>query len=156
MSAAALNNLCNRRGLPLASALWYKDGMEFPKIRWIDAHPFIDEGREMVLLNDAEGIMEGSLIVSKNILFIISLMDGSRSLREIQAEYVRNSGELLYMERLEEIVAAMDQNYLLLSENYRSRLASFKAGLRTNPCKKACPCWQELPGQQDGSSRISG
>jgi hypothetical protein len=148
MSAAALNNLCNRRGLPLASALWYKDGMEFPKIRWIDAHPFIDEGREMVLLNDAEGIMEGSLIVSKNILFIISLMDGSRSLREIQAEYVRNSGELLYMERLEEIVAAMDQNYLLLSENYRSRLASLKQDYEQTPVRRPALAGRSYPANR--------
>jgi len=91
--------------------------MEYPRVRWIEAHPFKNEGREMVLLNDVEGIMENSLIVSQDILFIVSLMDGSRSLRDIQAEYMKTCGELLYMERLEEIDAAMDKSYLLFNEN---------------------------------------
>lgn len=96
-------------------------------MRWIDAHPFISEGREMILLNDVEGIMEESLIVSKDVLFLISLMDGSRSLRDIQAEYVRSFGELLYMEKLEEIVAAMDKNGLLLNDTYRALKARLQA-----------------------------
>ena len=124
------------RGLPLGSVLWYKNTMEYPRVRWIEAHPFKDEGREMVLLNDVEGIMENSLIVSKDILFIISLMDGSRSLRDIQAQYMRICGELLYMERLEEIVAAMDQNYLLFNENYRSQLVHLKMEYENTSVRK--------------------
>jgi AmmeMemoRadiSam system protein B len=100
--------------------------MDKPRIRWIDAHPFVNEGREMVAISDAEGIMENSLVVSKDVLFIISLMDGSRSLRDIQADYMRMHGQLLYMEHLEEIVTAMDQNYLLFNENYRSRCSTLK------------------------------
>ncbi len=40
--------------------------MDYPRVRWIDAHPFVSEGEEMVLLNDVEGIVENSLIVSKD------------------------------------------------------------------------------------------
>lgn len=108
----------------------------------------MNEGREMVLLSDAEGIMENSLIVSKDILFLISLMDGSLSLRDIQAEYMRKHGELLYVERIEEIVAAMDQNYLLFNENYRSRLANLKIDYEEIPVRKPALAGRSYPANR--------
>jgi hypothetical protein len=57
--------------------------MEKPKIRWVEATPIIQEGREMVLIRDTEGITENPLIVSKDVVFLLSLMDGTRSLRDI-------------------------------------------------------------------------
>lgn len=122
--------------------------MDYPRVRWIDAHPFVNEGKEMVLLHDVEGIMENSLIVSKDILFIISLMDGSRSLRDIQTEYMRMFGELLYMERLEEIVSAMDQNCLLLNQTYESRLAHLKMEYENSPVRKPALAGRSYPANR--------
>lgn len=122
--------------------------MEKPRIRWINAHPFMNEGSEMILLSDSEGIMENSLIVSQDILFIVSLMDGSRSLRDIQAEYMRTWGELLYMERLEEIVATMDQNYLLFNENYRTRFSHLKMEYEANPVRKPVLAGRSYPANR--------
>ncbi|MGD9578580.1 MAG: hypothetical protein AB7Y74_10040, partial [Syntrophorhabdus sp.] len=102
----------------------------------------------MVLLNDVEGIMENSLIVSKDILFLISLMDGSRSLRDIQAEYMRACGELLYMERLEEIVAAMDQNCLLYNQTYESRLSHLKMEYEKSPVRKPALAGRSYPANR--------
>jgi hypothetical protein len=135
--------------LPINPALWYNNTVENPKIRWIDAHPFMNEGREMVVISDAEGIMENSLVVSKDILFILSLMDGSRSLRDIQADYMRTFGQLLYIERLEEIIEAMDKNYLLLNENYRSHCATLKTEYEKNPVR--CPA---LAGRSYPANRM--
>jgi len=135
-------------GLSLSFALWYKNVMEYPKVRWIDAHPFVSEGREMVLLSDVEGVMEDSLVVSKDVLLLISLMDGTRSLRDIQAEYMRICGELLYMERLEEIVVAMDQNCLLLNETYRSRLAHLKRNYENSPVRRPALAGKSYPANR--------
>ena len=119
--------------------------MDYPRVRWIDAHPFVSEGKEMILLNDVEGIMENSLIVSKDILFLISLMDGSHSLRDIQAEYMRTYGEFLYMERLKEIVAAMDESCLLFNETYNSRLAHLKMEYENLPVRKSALAGRSYP-----------
>lgn len=102
----------------------------------------------MVLLHDAEGIMENSLIVSKDILFIISLMDGSRSLRDIQTEYMRMFGELLYMERLEEIVSALDQNCLLFNQTYESRIAHLKTEYENSPVRKPALAGRSYPANR--------
>lgn len=117
-------------------------------MRWIDAHPFVDRGNEMILINDVEGIMENSLIVSKDVFFLMSLMDGSRSLRDIQVEYMRIYGELLYMERLEEIVDTMDQNYLLLNENYRLRLTHLKMEYEYSSVRKPALAGRSYPANR--------
>lgn len=122
--------------------------MENPRVRWIDAHPFVNEGKEMVIIRDAEGIMENSLVVSKDILFIISLMDGSRSLRDIQVDYMRMFGQLLYMEHIEEVIDAMDQNYLLLNENYRSHCAELKMEYENSPSRKPALAGRSYPANR--------
>ena len=89
--------------------------MDYPKLRYVEAHPFVQEGKEMVLIRDIEGIMENALLVSRDIAFLLSLMDGTRSLRDIQAEYMRAFGELLHIERIQQLAETMDKNLLLMS-----------------------------------------
>ena len=110
--------------------------MDFPKIRYIEAHPFKQEEKELVLLKDAEGIMENPLVVSRSLVFLISLMDGTRSLRDIQAEYMKASGELLYIEHIQKLVEDMDKNLLLLSENFKQHLAGLKEAYENDPVRK--------------------
>jgi len=133
-------------GLPLVLSVmvdWMR--MENPKIRWLDAQPVETEGREMILLNDAEGVIESALAVSKDVLFLLSLMDGTRSLRDIQVQYMRTYGQLIYLERLEEIVTAMDQNFLLFNERYRSHLAQLKSEYENNPVRKPACAGRSYP-----------
>ncbi len=63
--------------------------MENPKVRWIEAVPFVQEGKELIVLRDTEGITENALVVSREIAFMISLMDGSRAVRDIQVDFMR-------------------------------------------------------------------
>ncbi|MCX5811528.1 MAG: AmmeMemoRadiSam system protein B [Proteobacteria bacterium] len=110
--------------------------MDFPKIRYIEAHPFKQDGEELVLLKDAEGIMENSLVVSKDLVFLLSLMDGTRSLRDIQVEYIKASGELLYIEHIRQLVEDMDKNLLLFSEHFKQHLAGLKETYENDPIRK--------------------
>jgi AmmeMemoRadiSam system protein B len=102
----------------------------------------------MIVLTDDEGVVENSFVVSKDVLFVISLMDGTRSLRDIQAEYMRAHGQLIYLERLEEIVTAMDSNFLLLNDNYKSRLASLKMEYENSPVRKSSLAGKSYPGNR--------
>jgi len=110
--------------------------MEHPKIRYIEAHQFIQNGREMVLLVDREGIAENTLIVSKDALFLISLMDGTRSLRDIQVDYMREFGQLLYMEHIEKLVNMLDSHHLLFSENFNKHLSALKRQYVQTPVRR--------------------
>ncbi|HBE44195.1 MAG TPA: AmmeMemoRadiSam system protein B [Deltaproteobacteria bacterium] len=100
--------------------------MEKPKMRLVEALPFIQDGKEMVLLRDPEGITEHSLVISRDVAFLLSLMDGTRTLRDIQVEYMRAFGELLYIERIQEFVETMDEHLLLFNEHYEKHVARLK------------------------------
>jgi len=96
----------------------------------------MQEGKELVLLKDYEGIIEDPLVVSKDLIFLLSLMDGTRSLRDIQAEYMKASGELLYIENIQQLVEDMDKNLLLLSEHFKKHLTGLKETYENDPVRK--------------------
>ncbi len=110
--------------------------MENPKLRWIEAHPIIQDGEEQILLRDTEGVAERALIVPKGVAFIISLMDGTRALRDIQAEYMRVSGELIYLDDLQGLVDALDSQLLLFNNHYRECLAQMREEYAKNPVRE--------------------
>jgi MEMO1 family protein len=111
--------------------------MENPKIRWIEALPFVQEGKELIILRDTEGITENALVVSREIAFMISLMDGSRTTREIQADYMRAAGELVYIEKIQELVDTMDSHLLLSNEHYRNHCTKLREEYEKSPVRKA-------------------
>lgn len=129
----------NDRGavVVIPASLCYKTAMDNPRIRHIEAHPFQREGKEMILLRDAEGIVEQSLVVSKDVVFLISLMDGTRSLRDIQAECMRTLGQLVHVEHLEQFVEAMDKHLLLRNDNFENYVKELKDEYEKSPVRKA-------------------
>ncbi len=80
------------------------------------------DGREMFYLRDPEGLTEKSLVVSKDVLFLIAHMDGQRSLRNLQEEYARASGTIVPLEQIQSVVEAMDTGLLLDNERFQGSL----------------------------------
>lgn len=130
-------------------ALWYKlTVMYCPMIRYVEAIPLEQEGRDMILLRDTENIIENSLVVSQDVVFLISLMDGKRTLREIQAEYMRAFGQLIYMEHIEKLVETLDTNLLLNNDNFRKHLACLKEEYENEPVRKARLAGKSYPANR--------
>ncbi|MBP8625786.1 MAG: AmmeMemoRadiSam system protein B [Syntrophorhabdales bacterium] len=100
--------------------------MDNPQVRYVEAFPVQQDGEEFILLQDSEGLMERPLIITRDAAFLLSLMDGNHSLRDIQAEYMRAFGQLIYMEYLEQFVETLDKNLLLLNDNYRNFVGRLK------------------------------
>jgi len=111
--------------------------MENPKVRWIEAVPYVQEGKELIVLRDTEGITENALVVSREIAFMISLMDGSRAVRDIQVDFMRAAGELVYIEKIQELIDTMDSHLLLFNEHYRNHYAKLRKEYENAPVRKA-------------------
>ena len=92
--------------------------MDYPKLRRIDAFPLETSGQKVIALRDPTRLDDKVVVVSYPVFFVLSLFDGTRSLNEIKAEYMRRYGEILYTERLDEIISYLDDQYLLESERY--------------------------------------
>jgi MEMO1 family protein len=111
--------------------------MERPKIRYIEAIPYERDGKQLVILRDSEGVARDGLAVSRDVAFMVSLMDGTNTLRDIQAEFMRASGEMIYLERIENLVKILDDNLFLESDRYNAHLKQLFDDYINSPVRKA-------------------
>ena len=95
--------------------------MERPRVRYLDAQPYGDK----FLITDPFGVSE-PVVVTPELLLIMSLMDGTRSEEDIRREFTERTGLLLPEETLREIIENLDRNYLLLNRRFHAKLRSFR------------------------------
>ena len=120
------------------------------RVRWLDIVPMRHNGMEMFLVRDPEGITDKSLLISREALFLISLMDGTMSARDMQAAYMRASGELIISERIASMVEALDAHFLLDNDRYRDRVRALREEYETAPCRSAYLAGSGYPGDEAG------
>jgi MEMO1 family protein len=123
--------------------------MEYPKMRWVEVLPVAQDGQKMFYLKDPEGLAEQSLVVSKDVLFLIALMDGKRSLRDLQEEYVRASGTVVHLEQIQSVVDAMDTGLLLDNERFQSSLKHLKREYEAAPYRQPCCSGRSYPEERE-------
>lgn len=117
-----------------------------PSLRpFIDALPVQVEGPEgpleLFALKDPFRISEG-LLVSMAGLALVSLLDGSRTPAEVQAEFGRRYGAAPELAQVEELVASLEQNGLLVGPRFAALIDEFS---RTST--RAPACIGSYPGQ---------
>lgn len=111
--------------------------LENPKIRPLEAFPVQIEGKEMVGLKDPVGICPDVVFVPKEAVFLLSLMDGSNSLRDIQAAYMRKYGTILFSEKIEGFIAQLDSCFLLENSHFANHLQNLRDEFKNGPVRKA-------------------
>ena len=93
---------------------------EYPKLRnGLEAHPIQHFGKKMFLLKDRVGYAAESLVFSPPVVSILANMNGSNSLRDLQADFMKQTGQLLYMEELQNLVETLDQHLFLDNDRFR-------------------------------------
>jgi hypothetical protein len=89
---------------------------DYPKLRPVEAIPAQDD---MVCLRDPQGFSDKILMLHPEALFVVSLFDGRHSILDIQAAYTRRFGDLLFSDRIRELVEQLDSALFLDSERFR-------------------------------------
>jgi len=119
-------------------------------MRWIEAVPFEHEGNDMILLRDTEGVTDQSFIVSKPAAFLLSLMDGTRSIEELRDEFQRSVGQLVEIEQIRGLVEAMDSNLFLMNDRFVNRFLGMKDEYEKAAVREACLAGKGYPGEMNG------
>lgn len=114
--------------------------MERPRVRYLDIQPYGDK----FLVSDPFGLVE-PLLVSWELLLIMSLMDGTRNEEEIKAEFLRKTGNILTHEDYRQVLKILEENYLLLNDSFRSKLNSLKEEMLNRGVRKAFHAGQAYP-----------
>lgn len=108
--------------------------VEYPKLRPVEAIPARDN---VVCLRDPQGFSDRLVLLPPEILFVVSLFDGSRSILDIQAEFARRYGDILPGEKVRQIVEQLDAALFLDSQRFREAREKAVAAFRASPVRVA-------------------
>ncbi len=111
--------------------------MDYPKLRPVNAFPVQASGQSYICLQDPQNISEKALFLPPQTYFVVSLLDGRHSIVDIQAEFMRQFGDFLFTEKVEEILDQLDQNFFLESERFREALKQVDDRFRRAPSREA-------------------
>ncbi len=100
-----------------------------PKLRMLDIQP-TPEG---YLLRDPYGVSEEVLVLSPEAMYLASLMDGTRTLEDIQAEILKGSGSVIPKEKLEELQSALEKAGFLETEEISKKIAEAERAFLSKP-----------------------
>ena len=92
--------------------------MDRPKLRNVNAFAVQLSGQQMIAIQDPLRFSEKPVVVSQDAFFIISLFDGDHSILDIQEQYTRRFGSILFSDRVQEIIQKLDSKFFLESENF--------------------------------------
>ncbi len=127
------------------------ENTERVKARWVDVVPTKHNGMEMFLIRDPEGIAGESLIVSRDVLFLISLMNGKRTVLDMQEAYMKAAGGvLLPVDRIVSVIEAMDAQFLLQNDRYEGQVRALKDAYMGLPCRTSFLAGRSYPGDEAG------
>ncbi len=131
--------------------------MEFPKLRYgLEAVPFRHENHDLVLLRDRAGFSDTPLMMSKSLTILLMHMDGRHSRRDLQEVFTRATGELLFTEKLDEIVQALDAGLYLENERFEQHVRERIAHFQADPVRRMQLNGRSYPDRADDLRRMLG
>jgi hypothetical protein len=119
---------------------------EYPKLRdGLEAQSVEHAGQKMVLLRDRIGYAPDSLLFSPAAVPILANMNGGNSIRDLQADFMRQTGQLVHVEELRNLVEALDENLFLDNDRFRNLAAEEISSFFGSPVRKMRHAGQSYP-----------
>ncbi|MEP0844918.1 MAG: AmmeMemoRadiSam system protein B [Phycisphaerae bacterium] len=106
-----------------------------PKLRPVEAFPIEEGGRRMFVMHDPAGLASGPITASPPTVFLLLLMDGTRSLDEVQAAFAEQIGQPVPRDELENLVRQLDAAHYLAGESFEEHFRSLAAAYRAAPAR---------------------
>lgn len=107
----------------------------YPKLRQVDMFPAEVSGQKVICLRDPLNLSGKILFLPYPTFFIVSLFDGQHSLADIQVEFMRRFGELLYKEKIQTLIDQLEEHFLLESERFRQSERKIIEEFQRNPVR---------------------
>lgn len=107
----------------------------YPKLRPIDVFPAEISGQKVFALRDPLNLSGKILFFPYPAFFIISLFDGQHSITDMQVEFMRRFGELIYREKIYALIDQLEEHYLLESERFRKKEEQIIADFKRAPLR---------------------
>ena len=113
--------------------------------------PVSFEGGDGLLVRDPLGLVEDPLVIRRDALALLELLDGRMTVEEIREELVRaGGGVFLSLETLEGHLSELDDFFLLDSPRFRRARAQAIQEYRMRPVREAALAGQSYPADASG------
>ena len=99
---------------------------DYPKLRPVEAFPAHQNGQQVLCLRDPLHYAESILFVPMGLIPILSLLDGSRNLKDIQADLGRETGEGVPSDQIQEVVNLLEEHFFLEGDRIQARRAELE------------------------------
>jgi AmmeMemoRadiSam system protein B len=122
-----------------------------PRLRSdIDIIPSSYQGEQVFLVKDSLGLIPQPVLLRGAALQIIGLIDGMRSIQDIQVELMRiHGGIFIGSEDVEGMISQLDQAYLMDSQNYRQEKQRIMKEYAMRQTRQACLAGSAYPDNPD-------
>ena len=127
--------------------------METPPIarRDLEFFPVQHEGQQFVLIRDPLGLVEEGKAVGLPLYQIMTLLDGSTTIRDLQMELMRQQGGILVgADEINGLLTHLDESFLLDSERFKNakeRIIADFTSRRIRPCSHCGKSYPENPSE---------
>jgi len=124
--------------------------MENPKIRGVEAFPVEQQDQTLICLRDPSGLAPEAIMLGMGAYFIVTLFDGQMSLKDIQLAFSKRFGEMIPIEKLEELIEALDRAHYLDSPAFRERERVVREEFLASPERPAALaglCYEKDPAK---------
>jgi hypothetical protein len=101
-------------------------------------------GQDLICLQDPLNISEKSLFIPPALYFIVSHFDGQHSALDIQTEYMRKFGGLLFSEKIHEIIGQLEENLFLEGDRFNEAMKRKEEAFREFLSPRSHLRWKKL------------
>jgi AmmeMemoRadiSam system protein B len=111
--------------------------VELPRLRNVNIFPVQMSGEPYLCLQDPQNISEKALFLPPPVYFFVSFFDGEHSVLDIQAEYMRRFGEILFTEKIQQVIDQLEENFFLEGDRFQKALQEKEEVFKTTSIREA-------------------
>lgn len=122
--------------------------METPPIARHDLEffPVQHQGQQLVLIRDYLGLVQEGKAVGLHLYHMMTLLDGTTTLRDLQVEFMSQKGGVLVgMDEINGLLANLDESFLLDSERFKNAKERIIADFTSQSIRLCSHCGKSYP-----------
>jgi AmmeMemoRadiSam system protein B len=123
--------------------------IDYPKLRPIEIFPVEAEGRQFLCLRDALQYVPEPIFVPREVLPILQYFDGQHSILDIQTDYARKTGDILFSNVIREIAEELDSHLMMDSEKFHEYRRELEKEVREQKTRPAAHAGSAYPTDAD-------
>ena len=129
----------------------------FPKLRPLDVHPFVQNGRQSFLLRDPLQLCEEAVVVPQPLHLVLPLCDGTREdAGALSASLAIRHGIRIPPQAIDQLLAALDRTCLLDNVTYVQAQERALTQYRAAPFRPAANAGQSYPADTQAVRELAG